>query len=346
MIVQSSDDLTPDRLTALLKERGFLTTGRVASIQCEPVAGPFGKSHQLSLLRVQYADIDGFQMPLQRFFLKFGNSSKEFFFYNTIAKTMTSPPLPRCFYAAYDPDIDQTCLLLEDLSETQFQTEWPIPPTVNRCYKTCQDLAQIHALWWEHPRLSCEFRFAIPPGRAWSDRRASALKQLPDFVAFLGDRLSASRRVIFDRLLVSPSNWWERPASAPKQTLLHGDLHVWNVFYPNDLVGKCYFFDWNMWGIGCPTDDLAYMIAVHWYPERRERMEQDLLRAYYQELVECGITNYSWTELQQDYRFSVVRSLCIPVWQWGHGIHPGVWWSHLERTFLAFEDLKCHELID
>ena len=75
-------------------------------------------------------------------------------------------------------------------------------------------------------------------------------------------------------------------------------------------------------------------------------MEQNLLQAYYHELVNNGITNYSWSNLQQDYRISIIRSLFIPVWQWVRGILPGIWWSHLERTFLAFEQLNCYDLIE
>ncbi len=96
-----------------------------------------------------------------------------------------------------------------------------------------------------------------------------------------------------------------------------------------------------MWDTGCPTDDLAYMIAVHWYPERRGRMERDLLEAYFDLLTSSGGKDYTWGNLEHDYRASVVRSLFIPVWQWVRGIQPGVWWPHLERVFLAFEDLDC-----
>jgi hypothetical protein len=55
-------------------------------------------------------------------------------------------------------------------------------------------------------------------------------------------------------------------------------------------------------------------MTVHWYPERRKRLEQDLLNAYHHRLVECGIMSYSRDDLQQDYRLSIIRSLLIPVW--------------------------------
>jgi hypothetical protein len=344
-ILSSSENLTPSRLTAMLNESNLSQGRHITSIRCEPVAGQFGKSHQLYLIRIRDTEA-GSQAHPNRFFLKLGKSSKEFFFYNTIARTMSSPPLLHCYYAAHDPKFDHACLLLEDLSETHFQTEWPLPPSTSLCFQIVQNLAQIHALWWQSPRLESEFFPATPPGRSWRDRRALAIDKLPAFLDFLGDRLSLPRRDVYERLLASPTRLRGPSTNAPHQTLLHGDMHVWNVFFPLDPGGSLYFFDWNMWDIGCPTDDLAYMIATHWYRERRERMEQDLLNVYHCKLVKYGITNYPWENFQYDYRLSVIRSLLIPIWQWVRGINPGIWWSHLERTFLAFEDLKCDELIE
>lgn len=345
IVIHSVNELTPSKLTSWLTEINFLQHGTIASTQYEPIIGPFGKSHQLAHLNVQYTESDSQKLP-SRLFLKFGKSVKEAFFYNTIARQMTISPLLKCYYSNYDPQLDQTCLLLEDLSETHFQPEWPIPPSEDNCFLLVQTLAQIHALWWQNPILTSEFRPIIPQGRCWSDRRALAIEKLPSFLTFLGDRLSSPRREVYEHLLTSSSHTWDSPTYGPHQTLLHGDMHTWNVFYPYDPLGKLVFFDWNMWDIGCPTDDLAYLIGVHWYPERRKRLEQNLLKTYYHELVKSGITNYSWAELQQDYRNSIIRSLFIPVWQWVRGILPGIWWSHLERTFLAFEDLNCSEVIN
>lgn len=336
----SPADLTPDSLSALV---GW-GSGCVRSLRCDPAEGQFGKSHNLFFLTVEYAK--GPTQPAPgRFFLKFGRSRKEAYFYHAIAPQMTVPPLLRCYYAGYAPEADRTCLLLEDLTDTHIQTEWPLPPTDHQCEQTVQALARVHAQWWQDPRLESEFRVAIPPGRAWRDRRALANENLPAFLDFLGDRLSPAQRAIYARLLSSPPDRWEIPLSPPRQTLLHGDFHAWNVFYPRDPAGSLRLFDWNMWDIGIPSDDLAYLIAVHWSAERRSRLENELLGTYHRALVEAGVTGYTWADFCQDYRASVARSLFLPAWQWLRGILPGIWWPHLERTFQAFDDLGCHELI-
>lgn len=346
MTLQSVDDFTPDFLTDLLRRSGLLPRGQVASIQCEPILGTYGKPHQIFTLHVKYTGA-GLHPAAGRFFLKFGRSAKEVFFYTTIAREMAAPPLPLpvCYIASYASDADQACLLLEDLSETHFQTEWPLPPTDSLCFRVVADLARIHALWWENARLENEFRATIPAGRSWPERRRLALENLPAFIDFLGDRLSPPRRAVYERMLAAASPPWEPARHAPHQTLLHGDMNMWNVFFPRDPAGACRFFDWNMWDIGSPSDDLAYLIAMHWYPERRARLEQALLLAYYDALTRCGVQGYSVEAFQQDYRRSVLRSLLIPAWQWVRGILPGIWWPHLERTFLAFEDLGCAEFL-
>lgn len=100
--------------------------------------------------------------------------------------------------------------------------------------------------------------------------------------------------------------------------------------------------DWQSCEIGVGPADLAYMIALHWFPERRAHLEVPLLRHYHNRLLEGGITTYSW----YDYRLSAINNLLIPVWQWFVKIPASIWWHHLERGFLAFDDLKCAELLN
>ena len=93
------------------------------------------------------------------------------------------------------------------------------------------------------------------------------------------------------------------------------------------------------------TDDLANMMAVHWYPDRRRRLEARLLDHYHQALVNVGVRGYSPEALRQDYRLSVVGQLGVPVFQHAARLPAMIWWSHLERILLAFADVGCEELL-
>ena len=84
-------------------------------------------------------------------------------------------------------------------------------------------------------------------------------------------------------------------------SVVHGDAHVWNVFLPNDDGEHgARLFDWDGWRIGLPATDLAYMMATHWYPERRRRFERPLLDHYHATLLASGVKGYDRAALDHD----------------------------------------------
>ena len=75
--------------------------------------------------------------------------------------------------------------------------------------------------------------------------------------------------------------------------IVHGDAHVWNLFLPQ-AVGSddIRFFDWDTWRLGIATRDLAYMMALHWFPEHRRGAERRLLDHYHAVLLAHGVAGY------------------------------------------------------
>ena len=105
------------------------------------------------------------------------------------------------------------------------------------------------------------------------------------------------------------------------------------------------FFDWDCWRVDLGADDLAYMMALHWYPELRRRYEPLLLDRYSEALVTHGVHGYDRRALQEDYRLAVLWQMATPVWQAAHDIPPVIWWNNFERIMLAVDDLGCRELL-
>jgi hypothetical protein len=103
--------------------------------------------------------------------------------------------------------------------------------------------------------------------------------------------------------------------------------------------------DWDAWRVDTASDDLAYMLAVHCFPDWRRRYERDSLRRYHDTLVGHGVRGYSFEALWQDYRLSVLWQITTPMWQANHGLPPWIWWNHLERVMRAVDDLDCLELL-
>jgi hypothetical protein len=87
------------------------------------------------------------------------------------------------------------------------------------------------------------------------------------------------------------------------------------------------------------------MMALHWYPDHRRRVERPLLDHYHAEIVAHGVTGYDRRALDDDYRLSVLWQIVTPVWQAAYNIPAGIWWNNLQRTFLAVDDLGCRELL-
>ena len=169
---------------------------------------------------------------------------------------------------------------------------------------------------------------------------------MAEFEERLGDRLPPARKELYKLLLDRAPRLVKRTDSRRGVTIVHGDAHVWNCFLPRDGGRDVRLFDWDSWRLGVATEDLAYMMAVHWYPDRRRLMEGRLLDFYHDELQSHGISNYDRRALTDDYRLSALWAIVTPVFQAGANIPPLIWWNNFERIHLAVDDLGCRELLE
>jgi thiamine kinase-like enzyme len=152
---------------------------------------------------------------------------------------------------------------------------------------------------------------------------------------------------MIERVINSFPRPWVRLSSARGLTLTHGDAHTWNFLFPRAPdARRVYLIDWQLWHPHVGARDLAFMMTIFWYPERRARMELPLLRRYHEKLIEGGVRGYRWEDCWDDYRRSAVRNIFIPLIQRSRDMGAWYWWSNFERAMLAFEDLRCAELIE
>ena len=349
---------TPDRLTGILREQGCLGHGEVVAVRKE--LPYFSGMSDLARLTLGYSQGASASAPA-RLLLKIplpepdwivtpGLRRKEVDFYNNVASAMGQAPAVRCYDAMYCSQSDRSHLLLDDLSATHSNPEFPLPPLNRHCEQLIDRVARLHAFWWNHPRLGDDI--GAFPDDAFVRRHYEKLQEAwCGFADFLEDRLSTGRRQLYEGVLSSwPALWQQRRdrfANACNITLIHGDLHGLNALFPHSPQnGAVYLIDWEDWRVSVGTDDLAYMMALQWSRERRQRMETNLLRRYHTALLAHGVTRYAWEDCRTDYRLSVVRQLFMPVLLWLHGLPPDAWWPHLENAALAFEDLSCAELVE
>jgi phosphotransferase family enzyme len=268
---------------------------------------------------------------------------QEVAFYTTIAPSVSVGLVPRCFDAECDGNTWH--VLLEDLTDSHdTPTIWPLPPTIEQCEQIIDAWARFHAAWWDDPRLGETIGV-----RADADSTEKYVRDLaPRVAAFadhLGDRLSPARRELYERFLGAAPRLLGRLRSHRNVTMIHGDAHVWNVFLPRERSGTVRLFDWSGWRVAAATNDLAYMMATHWYPDRRRIFEHLLLDRYHAALLANGVRGYDRGTLADDYRLSVLMHIATPVRMADYDLPPVIWWGHLERIMLAIDDLGCREFL-
>jgi thiamine kinase-like enzyme len=299
--------------------------------------GPVGDAPPSVILKKGHLDSSGLPSYTNR---------HEIAFYRDIAPALPKRLVPRCFETAEAMDASAWHLLLEDLTDSHFiATTWPLPPTLEQCKSIVRAQARFHAAWWDSPLLGASVG-------SWRDVDAFArdvrsfAEKFARFTDRFGEIMPPERRDHYQRLLDRAPRLLARYHSRRNLTIIHGDAHSWNFFLPRAGESEnVRLIDWEVWSIDAATDDLAYMMAMLWYPDRRRRIERPLLDYYHAELLAHGVSGYDRQALNDDYRLSALWLITRPVMQAANHIGPAVWWNNLERIMLAVDDLGCRELL-
>lgn len=158
-IITHLADITPKWLTDRLRAQGYLPHGEVREIH--ETKREKTTTSLTAQLHVVYS-ADATNTAPERLFLKIAKpelpaevlaivGKRKVSFYNAIRGTKIAHLVPRCYDAAYAEESGQFQLLLEDVSEMHYQTEWPLPPDLSACEQAIDCLATLHAHWWNRP---------------------------------------------------------------------------------------------------------------------------------------------------------------------------------------------------
>ncbi len=351
-VITEPDLVTPEWLSAVLRRDRPDWDGHVTAVRVETVKRlPYSR---VASLRVSYSAASHDQLP-DHIFLKLSalgvngekpaDNGSEVNFYRTVASEMQGPPLVRCYDAEYSPYLDRSHVLLEDLSASHFQTEQREHPSRINSELAVKCLAEFHAYWWEHPKLGNKV------GKVFDGQWLEAFLRdletsVTEFLDVLGNQLTIERRRAFEQMLLSSRTIWGRLTEPRGLTATHGDTHWWNFLFPNDPHKEhTRIIDWQLWHIDLGPRDLAFLIALGGFAERKPELEMHLLRTYHETLGKCGVQNYSWAQFWEDYRWSAIRNLNIPVIFHSQGKHRNTWENALERAFQSYDEMNCAELI-
>jgi len=343
-------DLTPDWLTAALKESGALSVGTVTHLDVN--VGAKWHIAETAIVSVTYFDDAEFVLP-GRYFVKLARfddplepvlPGENAFYRQWEAAEL---PIPRCYGAFFDKKTCLSCLILQDLSETHRATPWPEQLDQPDCETAIRALASIHGYFWYKPNETDE------PGIDRLIENETILARdfqsvLPGFFDAMGSELSIEKRKLIETAFARfPELKSERLKDGRPATIVHGDPHAWNVMFPKERTSppSCVFIDWEDWRYDAGAADLAYMMALNRNPNWRARYEQDLLALYHDALMATTDTDYSRDDLMLDYRIGLLQHVVVPVYLQQFRPEDTIWRDHLERWFAAIDDLDCMALI-
>jgi hypothetical protein len=337
---------TPGELMSVLRTSGKLREGEIVGTNVTEQRQT-AISH-LWFIEVGYSPASRPTLPT-RLLLKWPvehsaepGGDAEIRFYRDFAPVLSSPPIVRCLATASATSAEPW-LLLEDLRTSYGSPPWPDRPTDSELEAAVIVLAGLHAGWWEGqgggsalgtPHTETSLRAMIAGIRA----------QLPAFLEAVED-LSRSDRQVLETVFNSPLRPWLRLTDQRDLTLIHGDAHTWNFLFPRSGRGTPYLIDWQTWHTDVGARDLAYMMALHWDRRVRQQLEHPLLELYHRELMQRGVTTYTFETLLLDYRRCVVRNLTFPIIYWSRGFPRERWRYRLDCALAAFHDFNCAELL-
>lgn len=341
--------VTATTLTRWLRSFGTLSAGAVTSVRIEL---EFETTiSRLVFLSVSYSRDASPDLPV-RLVVKSSlfppavgdGRTAEAQFYRQLAPSVATPPLIRCFATSEGDESEPGIIVLEDVRATHDHPRWPLPPSRNDCVLAIDALVRIHATWWNAPSLGDTI------GRSHTVESLTNMvhgitRHLPGFIDSVGPSLTLKAREVLEKVFSSQLRPWLRLTDRRALTVTHGDAHAWNFLFPRTGAGDAYLIDWQLWHLDVGARDLAFLIALHWYPSRRAELELPLVRHYHDGLLASGVDDYSFDDLWLDYRLSAVRNLTIPLLFWSRGMKPEGWWHRLECALAAYHDLNCDELL-
>ena len=155
-VITNIEQLTPERLTRIFKNKGYLSQGEVTKIIRRNSQESL--SSNLHFLDINFSNNAQTKPVSPEIVIKIPKRLAKFFgkheakFYSIIAETMDEMPIPTCYDAVYSNITILSHLILENLSDTHIELP-PVPPSKQHCEKAIDCLAELHAFWWNHPKL-------------------------------------------------------------------------------------------------------------------------------------------------------------------------------------------------
>jgi ecdysteroid kinase len=326
-IPASPEDLTDAWLTAALRTGGKLDGARVVAhtadlLEQQGAAGVVARlrlaydREALAAPRSLVAKFASPYAPIRALLHHLGGYAREVEFYRRFGAD-PGIPVPHCFHADIEPDSGVFVLLLEDMSDARVADGMQL--TVEDIELAVRHLASFHARWWADRRLR-DLEFLRYPGSVadqlfMAQARTALAAALPEAMRRYGAALPKTLITVAERLLEDFDTLIEgrREAVYDSVTLVHGDFHPGQLFFPSDVGGRFAVFDWQTVSAGSGGDDLARIIVTALDPAQRQACDGRLIELYHSLLVEHGVTAYDIGRCHESFQQGLVTTAIINI---------------------------------
>jgi hypothetical protein len=219
----------------------------------------------------------------------------EAMFYANLAPTLTAD-IPRCYWTGYEPGSGSYAVVLEDLGHLTAGDD-VAGGNVDRAERALAEIALVHGPRWGDPALA---------GMTWLNRYPTGQGgMLYEEMSAAADRLEAAYAddlapevIQLVHRFAELANRYDRKGFGGPRTISHGDFRDDNLMFGPDRV--C-VVDWQTVQLGSGVADVAYYLAGSLRTEDRRAHEQDLVRAYHEQLGKQGV-ELPWDNCWREYR--------------------------------------------
>lgn len=349
---EAPDLVTDTWLTAVLHRTGTLSAACVVAHAVEPLLSQ-GAAGIVARFLLQYdreeegappSIIGKFAAPygpIRALLHAFGAYGREIQFYRHFGAD-PGIPTPRCYFGEINEANGAFALLLEDMGDARI-TEGT-ERSVEDAEMAVRHLAPFHAKWWNHRQL-LGLEFLHYPGSAgegafMAQGRVALASALPVARARFGPGLPDTLVVLTERLLENfDALAAVRSRFQDSVTLVHGDYHPGQLFFPSERGGRFAVFDWQTVHAGNGGDDLARIIATGLTSEQRQAHDARLIELYHELLIEHGVREFDLERCQQSFRAGLLMTLALNIIA-GANIDPA-----FIETFRAANEISPEEMM-
>ena len=316
-------DLTPDWLTAALREGSVLNVGDVEAVSATVIGEELGFTGVVARLELTYSVAGGgprsivAKLPTAERRIESGfrrrtdahpqarrrlvkRSQLEIRFYEEIA-TGGPSPAPRMFFGAADTGAGTAILLLEDLGNVR-QPDLLAGMSASDARAVLGAMAPFHAHWWRRAGTSAGWVPAWEPHpQARQDRFDVSVDT---FLDRYSEALPADVGYVIQAMRKDYGGALRELAAAPP-TLIHGDLHADNIVFADGAEdAPAVVLDWQTVAVGPAVADVNTLLVGSMTTPTRRRHEMELLAEYHELLSAAGVRGLDLAQLVSSYRLA------------------------------------------